>query len=183
MGIESALALIATKDDHCILHAVEYLHRQLLDVNDNVVDELLDNLPAQSTEKTNIQALVEDSKNNYDEPLSDAESVRFSRRFLVALAQQSEASRRLIAHSLESWPDDEQSVGKVLARGTVVTLLLVSMSTAVTYESGPLKIEKKTLNADEIRAFGEVASSLIGELLEPGVKRSDDSAAEPIKKK
>jgi len=162
------LERIAREPDHHVLHAVEHLHDRLVEANTFDTAVLLEGVAGEATALEAMTALVDDATAHYDQALSDAESVRFARAYLVALAALDDDARRLVNESLREWSDERQTVGKVLARGAVVSLLLIGMSTSVTYESGPLRIEKQALSAEQMRALGEVAVSLVERL---GVKR------------
>ncbi len=165
----TALQRIALASDHSVLHAVEHLYDQLAGINDFDAATLLSDVPVESTTGGAIALLVEDSQQHYAMKLAETESVHFARHYLVALSTIDEFAQRLIIESLEQWNDERQTVGKVLSRGAVVTLLLIAMSTSFKYESDSLIIEKEALSAEQMKAFGEVAVSLINQL---GIKQT-----------
>lgn len=160
----TALQRIALASDHSVLHAVEYLHDRLAGINDFDAATLLSDVPVEGETGGAIALLVEDSQQHYAMKLADSESVHFARHYLVALSTINGSAQRLIIESLEQWNDDRQTVGKVLSRGAVVTLLLIAMSTSFKYESDSLTIEKEALSAEQMKAFGEVTVSLINQL-------------------
>jgi hypothetical protein len=152
--MNEAMKAIALADDVSIIRAAEYLHETLSNALQfsGVTQTELVGIANSSQE---VRDFLDVARMRAGETLNAFESVVATRQLLVAAAQDASLAG-VVAHCIANWPDDRQSVGKVLAFGTLAALLLLIATTEFEYKDGPVHIHKKTSIPTEVKVSASI---------------------------
>lgn len=149
--MNEAIKAIALSDDFSIVRSFEYFQSELTKSLPIPLSELQSSLKGPTS-----LALLDLLRENEDLALSSDSSVALARWALVEAAE-SGALAPFVTHCVQNWPDDRQSVGKILQLGGIGITWLIVATTEVTYRDGRLSIHKSGMSPTGIEASAATA--------------------------
>ena len=147
--VNTAIHEIALTDDVSVIRSSQYLNRLISNSLTESGDDLLTSLSALPEYRKTVEPLIKHLQKNWTKNLSTADSIVLARWMLVTITKIPSAEP-LVLHCLHEWPDDRQTVGKVVSYGLIGALWLAIASTEITYENGNLEIHKKAVVPEQV---------------------------------
>lgn len=157
-NIEAALGRVAIADDFTISSAFADLHRLLHSSFGAPLEELERGLP-EELKFIDGKVTLGFFESAAAEELDDQESLRIARR-LFALAAVDEDIAPTVVDVLDSFSDDRQMVGEILAIGAVGAVWLIIASTAFSFKTSSGQVRKDKVSPALIKSFADLVRSV-----------------------
>ena len=180
--MNKALLLLARASDFEAVRAFEYFHDRLVDGLTVSAVQIQQNIEKLATTDSHIEALASAIGEYSESTLNEVESVAVA-RYMLSLFAINESYTPIVADCVENWPDDRQTVGKILAVGVVGAVWMCIASTSVIYTNGDLEIHKDPFTSEQIIATTEFVAKPIVALSSLTEKALEEKSYRAISKK
>lgn len=135
--MSNAIKALVCADDFAVVRAMEFFLDEVSEeINRSAISK--DELLALASTAEGLDGIGDLLENKMI--LSASDTVKIVRKLFAFAAENKQA--KFVEHCLKDWPDERQSVGEILAVGTVAAALLLILTTSISYRDGQIVIEK-----------------------------------------